>query len=370
MNKNLLLPGNSPVVLLVNAFTRPRSAVMKACFAFGLLVYALMHGSLQAASSYTISGDDNRVQIGSHNTQIFGLTSDQTRALVDVIDSKVVALAEKLAKEKVHRMMLEIQIEKTSVSAAIGTVKSSTKIVGQINQAVSTGNRSQINSLLFDLKNMAEHNGDVYAQYNLGLMYDTGHGVPRDDKSASQWYYKAAIQGDSLSQVNLGWLYENGEGVFQDYNQAVNWYRKAATQGDSNGQYYLGIMYSNARGVAQNDSEAVRLFRLSAGSGNGSGQRQLGWMYENGKGVSKSMPTALDWYRKAANRGNITAQKDLGELYFKGIGVPQDDYQSATWYQKAAQQGDASSQVWTGWFYDRGRGFGKDYNRALDWYRK
>ena len=38
--------------------------------------------------------------------------------------------------------------------------------------------------------------GDEVAQYNLGVMYDNGLGVPQDPKEAVKWYRLAAEQGD------------------------------------------------------------------------------------------------------------------------------------------------------------------------------
>ena len=54
------------------------------------------------------------------------------------------------------------------------------------------------------------------------------------------WYRKAAEQGDASAQYNLGVMYENGHGVEQDDEQAVFWYRKAAEQGYADAQYNLG----------------------------------------------------------------------------------------------------------------------------------
>jgi TPR repeat protein len=73
--------------------------------------------------------------------------------------------------------------------------------------------------------------GYARAQYNLGVMYDNGQGIPQDDKLAAQWYRKAAEQGYEYAQNNLGVMYRNGQGVPQDYKLAVQWYRKAAEQG-------------------------------------------------------------------------------------------------------------------------------------------
>jgi len=41
----------------------------------------------------------------------------------------------------------------------------------------------------------------------------------------------AAEQGDAEAQYNLGVRYANGEGVPEDYKEAVKWFRKAAEQG-------------------------------------------------------------------------------------------------------------------------------------------
>jgi len=70
--------------------------------------------------------------------------------------------------------------------------------------------------------------GLARAQYNLGLMYAKGQGVPQDYQEALMWYHKAAEQGDALAQHNLGVMYDNGRGTRQDYIRAHMWYSVAA----------------------------------------------------------------------------------------------------------------------------------------------
>ena len=55
--------------------------------------------------------------------------------------------------------------------------------------------------------------GNASAQYNLGLMYRNGRGVPQDDKTAVKWYRLAAEQGHASAQYNLGQTYRKGDGV-------------------------------------------------------------------------------------------------------------------------------------------------------------
>ena len=84
--------------------------------------------------------------------------------------------------------------------------------------------------------------GDADAQYNLGLRYGTGEGVPQNDAEAVRWLRLAADQGIAGAQFILGLTYASGEGVPQDDAEAVRWYRLAADQGDASAQFNLGVI--------------------------------------------------------------------------------------------------------------------------------
>ncbi len=62
-------------------------------------------------------------------------------------------------------------------------------------------------------------------------MYEKGRGVPQDDAEAVRWYRLAADQGYATAQVNLGVMYETGRGVRrQNYVQAHMWFNLAASR--------------------------------------------------------------------------------------------------------------------------------------------
>ena len=44
------------------------------------------------------------------------------------------------------------------------------------------------------------------AQYNLGVLYENGHGVDQSESMAMRWYAKAAAQGDEDSQTAISRL--------------------------------------------------------------------------------------------------------------------------------------------------------------------
>jgi len=150
--------------------------------------------------------------------------------------------------------------------------------------------------------------GDATAQYNLGVLYLKGHGVPQDYAKARQWWEKAAAQGDAVAQSWLGFQYERGLDVPQDYAKASQWYEKAAAQGDAKAQGNLGLLYAN------------------------------------GKGVPQDYVKARQWYEKGAAQGDAWVQYKLGALYYNGEGVPQDYVRAYMWLNLAAANSTGDEQ--------------------------
>ena len=56
--------------------------------------------------------------------------------------------------------------------------------------------------------------------------------IPQDYKQAVKWYTKAAEQGDADAQYNLGLMYANGQGVPQDNVYAHMWFNLGAANGN------------------------------------------------------------------------------------------------------------------------------------------
>lgn len=106
--------------------------------------------------------------------------------------------------------------------------------------------------------------GEVKAQYNLGIMYLLGQGVPHDSKEAATWFREAAGQGDADAQYHLGLMYTQGLGVPQDYKEAASWYGRAAENGDEKAQLALGIMYFVGQGKARDFVQARKWFNLAS----------------------------------------------------------------------------------------------------------
>src|SRR5579863_8487504 len=75
-----------------------------------------------------------------------------------------------------------------------------------------------------DLREIA-YAGNVNAQVQLGVIYLTGDGVPKDDAEALKWLQKAADQDNALAERYLAEMYFKGRGVPADIAQAARWLR-------------------------------------------------------------------------------------------------------------------------------------------------
>ena len=83
--------------------------------------------------------------------------------------------------------------------------------------------------------------GEAEAQFGLGVMYDNGIGVPKDEVEAVKWYRKAAERGNANAQYNLGVMYDNGTGVPKDLVQAHMWWNIAGAKGNEVAKNNLAI---------------------------------------------------------------------------------------------------------------------------------
>ena len=85
----------------------------------------------------------------------------------------------------------------------------------------------------------------------------------QDYVAASRIFIPLAERGNAAAQAHLGLLFETGRGVPQNYTEAAMWYRRAAEQGDTRAQYSLGLLYDRGFGVPQDIVEASKWLNLS-----------------------------------------------------------------------------------------------------------
>jgi hypothetical protein len=71
------------------------------------------------------------------------------------------------------------------------------------------------------------------------VLYSDGAGVRRSFSRAIEWWKKAARQKDNKAEFNLGLAYLYGEGVPKNRAHAKLWLRKAANHGNRRAKRFL-----------------------------------------------------------------------------------------------------------------------------------
>lgn len=208
--------------------------------------------------------------------------------------------------------------------------------------------------------------GDLMAMIDLGQLYITGDGVPRDSQEAIRLFQKAGDGGEMQGYYHLAYMYGVGSGVKKDYAEEAKWYRVLAEKGVVDAMFMLGKFYDEGHGVPQDDDQAAMWWKRAADKGHKIAAAQFAAI-EARKGGDGAARAAKD-LEEQAKKGNGKAAFSLAELYLKGEGVPHDPVQAKRWFEVAADKDygriEVANRLWAG------RGLAKDPMRAAYWYQK
>ena len=87
--------------------------------------------------------------------------------------------------------------------------------------------------------------GDAEAQWAMGADYFFN--APEDHAEAVKWFRLAAEQGQVGAQFNLGVCYTTGRGVSKDQKEAERWLALALAQNNENLQKFVNQMLSSKK---------------------------------------------------------------------------------------------------------------------------
>lgn len=179
----------------------------------------------------------------------------------------------------------------------------------------------------------------------LGINYENGTGVEKDECKAIEWYEKAADLNDAIAMRCLGVNYENGTGVEKDECKAVEWYEKAANLNDAIAIRCLGVNYENGIGVEKDEQKAIECYQRAAQMNEITAMYNLGYCYYVGIGTPRNYDMAFVWFTKASNLGSSQAALLLGKCYEKGYGTEVDIAHAIKIYEKIAEDGTDNGEA-------------------------
>ncbi|CDZ76966.1 Putative beta-lactamase HcpC precursor [Legionella massiliensis] len=175
----------------------------------------------------------------------------------------------------------------------------------------------------------------------LGFIYDT---VDDDYAKAVDSYQLAAQQNDATGQFDLGLMYAEGKGMPVNYPKAIEYFTKAADQGYSEAETQLAELYFNGQGVGRDQQKALQLYRKSANTGDAHALYQLGLLSETGVATKLDYSAAVNFYTQAAAKGNEKGKLALARMYQYGLGVGKDAEQAKNFYGELAANNNAYAQ--------------------------
>ena len=224
----------------------------------------------------------------------------------------------------------------------------------------------------------AAENGSPDAQFNLAYSNyrgyeDNKNDIHCDEQQAVYWFTKAAEQGHAMAQYWLGNLYGDGVWVKRDVQAETYWYHKAADQGLVEAQSMLGLTYSDMYKKEKNEkhyTEAIYWYTKAAEQDDIVAQYRLAEMYADSEGSNKDYEQAIYWYSKAAEQGHYIASYTLGNMYYEGNVIEKNNQKAAYFFQKAAERGYVPAQYPLGKMYEDGIGVERNYKMAAYWYHE
>ena len=153
----------------------------------------------------------------------------------------------------------------------------------------------------------AADKGSTSAMVELGVMFGTGAGVPRDEAQARTLFERAAAAGNPRGVTNLAAL----GGAPSDPARARALLARSADTNSAEAQYQLGLMTADGVGGPQDDVAARALFEKAAAQGHPGALERAGAFAQSGRGGPQDANAAKAYYEKAAALGNEDAKAAL-----------------------------------------------------------
>lgn len=214
------------------------------------------------------------------------------------------------------------------------TSLSTPSLADEYNDALSASKRGDFSTSFKLLKPLAEK-GDARAQGELGALYLSGRGAPKDPKEGLRWTKEAANKGLATAQYNYGVMYLDGQVAPQNFAEAMKWLLAAAGQGVPAAQAGVAAMFYEGHGVPQSYEEAAKWMQLAAAQGDPEAQLNLGTMYAFGQGVERNIMRGAMWTYLATDSSSFSEpeRKSLREISLKTLNP-----QEVTKIQEMAKQ--------------------------------
>ena len=241
----------------------------------------------------------------------------------------------------------------------------------------------------FELMRKAAELGYDEAQYQLGCLYYSGKGIPKNFNEGIKWLRCATNQGHDKAIKLLNEL----EQVLDSHRQEINKVSKSDIEGaqkksvilkvppeiqkiigtvsiyDISTMYQVGLIYYwGQNGVAQNKKNSYRWFKEAMNGGHVNAACRVAELcFLQKYGSADDLKSAVHIIQEWAKNGNKEAEQTLELL--KAI---EEESKAIIELEQKADNNDGSAMLQLGLLYYNGcrGGIGVDKNKAFEWLKK
>lgn len=215
---------------------------------------------------------------------------------------------------------------------------------------------------------------DPDALLHIGLIYETGIGVPKNIDLARKYYERAAEEDETGMAYNfLGGTFMVAEETESNERKAVEYFQKAIELGNADAMIRICFYLHNGRGgLKPNIHKEIELLTNASKQGYHDATYRLGRLYEEGEsGIARNMELAIKYFQQAADNGVLAAINKIGELYLFGEVIPANLSKAIAYFNSASEKGYGRSSYWLGRLHSGGIGqLEKDTQKAIAYYQR
>ena len=201
----------------------------------------------------------------------------------------------------------------------------------------------------YDLCIKAAESETAYALYILGMLYQFGSYVQKNESEAFKYYERGALAGNATAAYKTAIYYKDGRVTEQNYNKFFYWLKKAVDGGYNNekAMIELASAYRDGRGCEKNQKKAFEIIDKEYGKKNASARilEEYGDYVKDQIGNHFGIVYAEEAYKKAAQMGSWYAKEQLAELAVYGKGGKRDLGRAVALYQELLDSGYTSNAI-------------------------
>jgi len=210
------------------------------------------------------------------------------------------------------------------------------------------------------------HAGSCHA---LGVLYEHGSGVAKDEVRAAALFRKACDTGHVIACCTLGSMRLDGKGGAVDYQESAELYLRGCDENNAQCCNLLARVYQYGAGVSHDMARAAELYKKSCERGYATACSNLGRLLDDGTGVPRDAHAAHLLYEKSCTLGSAAGCGNLATSYVDGIFVKQDHERAFSLYTQGCDGGYSFACTGLGTMYENGQGVAKDPERAASLYK-